>query len=182
MEAKNVQQSPDRLVHSFYSANCSFGTSSGGRWTHRRPVKVLPDLSRNIPARYPDTNSIMKKKKDHSRVTSARRYQRRSWSDEIQRQPGLDERRRKMLGSRLTKVEVAKTEADPVSLVRYQIRVNWTICDPNKLNACPSQIEKNLLFQFLFSWACIHFPWMMIVLFDEDLYMLVIFIINHIND
>jgi hypothetical protein len=39
-----------------------------------------------------------------------------------------------------------------------------------------------LLFQFLFSWACIHFPWMMIVLFDEDLYMLVIFIINHIND
>ncbi len=46
-------------------------------------------------------------------------------------------------GSNPTREAVASTVADPVCLVRYQIRANWTSWLPRSEIACPVQMVKN---------------------------------------
>ena len=74
------------------------------------------------------------------RIITFRRFQR---SIQI---PAMGEK--KILGSSPSRVAVAKTVAEPVDLVKYQIKVNWTSALPNKENACPVQTTRNRRAQF----------------------------------
>lgn len=49
---------------------------------------------------------------------------------------------RTICGSSATKVAVANTVAEPVSLVSHQTRANCASCEPNSEKACPPQMVK----------------------------------------